>query len=89
MAIKRKGVIEEFDERKTYASVYAACVSLHYSEPDREKTAEKITELVKKLVKKKKTLSSDEIRKTIVNELKKIDDELAFFYQEHIPRSKK
>lgn len=87
--VKTKGHEEEFDERKVYASVYAACVSAHYNEDDCEKVAEDITKKVKKTVKSKKNIESLKIRKQIQAELKKKNKELAFFYEHHLPNLKK
>ena len=87
--VKRKGHMEDFDERKVYASVYAACASAHYDEIQCEKTAEKVTNNIKRFVKGKKKIESAEIRKKIENELKNKDEELAFFYDQHLPNLKK
>ena len=74
-----------FNEKKIYGSVYAACASAHYDEMRCEKIAEEITETIKRFVKNKKEIQSIEIRKKIENELKKKDEELAFFYEQHLP----
>ena len=87
--VKRKGHTEEFDEKKVYGSVYAACASAHYDEMQCEKIAGEVTKKVKKLLKNKKEVSSTEIRKRIENELKKKDEELAFFYEQHLPNLKR
>lgn len=87
--VKRKGHKEKFDEKKIYGSVYAACASAHYDETQCEKTAEQITKKIKKFVKNKREIQSTEIRKKIENELKKKDEELAFFYEQHLPNLKK
>lgn len=87
--VKRKGHKEKFDEKKVYGSVYAACASAHYDEMRCEKTAADITSKMKKFVKAKKTINSSEIRKKIENELKKKDEELAFFYEQHLPDLKR
>ena len=54
-----------------------------------EETAEEITEKVKKFVRNKKEVQSIEIRKKIESELKKKNEELAFFYEQHLPNLKK
>ena len=87
--VKRIGHKERFDERKVYGSVYAACASSHYDEARCEKTAGQITEKIKKFIKNKKEISSTEIRKKIESELKKKDEELAFFYEQHLPNLKR
>lgn len=87
--VKRRGHTEKFDEKKVYGSVYAACASAHCAEMLCEKTAEEITKRVKQFIKKKKEVHSGEIRRKIETELKKIDEELAFFYEHHLPNLKK
>ena len=87
--VKRKGHKEKFDERKLYASIYAACASAHLEELSCEKAAKKITEVVKKQIKNNKELQASEIHKKVEKELKKIDKELAFFYDQHLPNLKK
>ncbi|MBS3114203.1 hypothetical protein J4448_03805 [Candidatus Woesearchaeota archaeon] len=85
IVVKRRGHKEMFNEKKIYGSVYAACASAHYDEMRCEKIAEEITETIKRFVKNKKEIQSIEIRKKIENELKKKDEELAFFYEQHLP----
>ena len=83
--IKRKGHTEEFDERKLYGSIYAACASAHLGELVCEKTADDISKKVKKWIKGKKSVDSLKIREKVTAELKKKDEELAFFYEHHLP----
>ena len=87
--VKRKGHTEEFDERKVYASVYAACASAHYHERKCEMTAETVTKAVKSFVKSKKNVQSSKIREKIDSELKKKNKELAFYYEHHLPDLKR
>ncbi len=87
--IKRKGHKEKFDERKLYASVYAACASAHLEESSCEKVAEKITRIIRKQIKNRKEVQTSEIHKRTEKELRKIDKELAFFYDQHLPNLKK
>lgn len=87
--VKRKGHREKFDEKKVYGSVYAACASAHYDEMRCEKTAEELTKKIKKFVKNKKEVQSTELRRRIEDELKKKNEELAFFYEQHLPNLKK
>jgi len=87
--VKRKGHKEKFDEKKVYGSVYAACASAHYNETECKKTAEKITKIIKNFLKNKKQIQSQEIRKKVENVLKRKDEELAFFYEQHLPNLKR
>jgi len=83
--VKRKGHRERFDERKVYASVYAACTSAFYNEKNCEKIANKVTKKIEGFAEGKKEINSNQIRKKIENELRKINKELAFFYEQHLP----
>ncbi|MDP7243805.1 MAG: ATP cone domain-containing protein [Flavobacteriales bacterium] len=87
--VKTKGHTEEFDEKKVYGSVYAACASVHYNEEQCEKTADDMTKKIKKFTKGKKKIESTEIRRRIEKELRKKDEELAFFYEQHLPNLKR
>ena len=87
--IKRKGHKEKFDERKVYASVYAVCISMHYTELKCERIADEITKEVKKTIANKKIVKSEQIRKIVDLELRKKGKELAFYYEHHLPNLKK
>ena len=83
--VKRAGHKERFDEKKVYASIYAACASAFYSERNCERTADNITRKIEKYVAGRRAVNSSEIRRRVENELRKIDKELAFFYEQHLP----
>ena len=87
--VKRRGHKEIFDEKKVYGLVYAACASAHYNEKQCEQIAEELTQKTKKFVKNRKEIQSIEIRKKIESELKKKDEDLAFFYEQHLPNLRK
>ncbi len=87
--VKRKDSGEDFDERKVYGSVYAACVNSNYTEKESEEVAEEVTEKVKNVIRGKKNISSKEIRRIVISELDGLDKDLAFFYQQHLPDIKK
>jgi len=40
--VKRRGHKEEYDERKVYASAYAACLNVHLGEIEAEEIATKV-----------------------------------------------
>lgn len=88
IVVKRKRKREKFDERKVYASVYAACASAQYSEKKCEKTAEEICKKVKTFIRNKKQIGSYDIRKKITDLLRKKSKELAYYYEEHLPNLK-
>jgi len=86
--VKRKGHTEKFDEKKVYGSVYAACASAHYDESKCEAISDAVTKKIKQFVKNKKRVDSSEIRRRVGSELKKKEEELAFFYEQHLPNLK-
>ena len=81
--VKRKGHTEEFDERRVYASCYAACLSSHIEHMKAEKICEKVSKEIKAWARKKKTVSSDEIFRQVIVAMKKHNEDAAFMYETH------
>ena len=81
--VKRRGHIERFDERKVYASCYAACLSAHIPHPKAEKICEKVAVGVKKWAEKKHAVTSHEIFLKTASLIKKHHKEAAFMYATH------
>jgi len=84
--VKRRGHKETFDERKIYASCYAAYMGTHGRYADRiyaEKICAYICKDVKKWMRSKKTVTSDAIFKETIKALKKYDKQTAFMYETH------
>lgn len=81
--IKRKGHKQEFDERKLYASIYAACLSCHTEVEDAENIANLIAKKVKKWIEKKEQVGSDELFKQVSEELMSLNKDAAFMYTTH------
>ena len=81
--VKRKGHKEHFDDRKVYASCFAACLNVHMEKHSAEKCADKATKEVGTWIKKKKVVTSDQIFKEVVKALKKYDKNAAFMYETH------
>lgn len=79
--IKRKGHTEHYDERKVYASCYAAALNAHYSEPEAERLAAQVTKKVSNWVKKKDAVSSDDIKHEIIMHIP--DPAVALLYKHH------
>ena len=80
--VKRKGHLEQFDERKVYASVYAAALNCHYEENDAEKIAAVVMKKVNHWVKNKGLVNADQIRSQILKEIK--DKSVALMYKHHL-----
>ena len=79
--VKRQGHEEKFDERKIYASCYAACLSTRMKEEKAEKICGKVAKQIKTLIKGKLCISSDEIFKKTSVLLNKYDKDAAFMYR--------
>jgi transcriptional regulator NrdR family protein len=81
--VKRKGNKERFDERKVYASCYAACLSTHMQHQEAEKICRKVTSEVKKWITKKKVVTSHQIFLQVASTIKKHHKNAAFMYATH------
>lgn len=81
--VKRKGHTEEFDERKLYASVYAALMSLRMTEEEAETISHMVTDDVKKVIAKKKELTAHSLHTEAVKCLKKYHPDAAYLYDTH------
>ncbi len=84
LTIKRKSNIEEYDEKKVYASVYAAALNSHYSEEKSEKLADVVSKRVTKWTKSHSHIDSKDIREQIIINLKKLDKDVAVMYKHHL-----
>lgn len=81
--VKRKGHTELYDERKVYGSCYFACRNAHLSEKEAEEICKKVSAAITKWVKIKKTVSSNDIFRMLIQELKNHNDDAAFLYETH------
>lgn len=81
--IKRKGKIETFDERKLYASIYAALIALRITDEQAETISDLVSHSVIKDILHRHEISSGELHKIVVEHLKKYNPEAAFIYETH------
>ena len=81
--VKRRGHQEEFDERKVYASCYAACLNTQIEHTKAEKICGKVSKEVKTWARKKKIVDSSDIFRKTIDALKKHDKDAAFMYETH------
>ena len=83
--VKRKGHREKFDDKKLYASVYAACV-LTESMPEKqcEKIAAAVSKDVKRWIANKKEVNSNDIAKQVTQILARHHKDAAFMYETHL-----
>lgn len=81
--VKRKGHKEKYEERKVYASVYAACLTLRMTDEQAELIAEMVSHETTQEFKKDKEVSAHEIHKFVAKALKKYDPDAAYMYDTH------
>lgn len=81
--VKRKGHKQKFDERKIYASVYAACLSTGIQKEEAEATANLVSRELKKWIESKEEVTSDEVFKNVSAELKHLNKDAALMYTTH------
>ncbi len=81
--VKRRGHAERFDERKVYASVYAACLNAHILHEKAEKMADKVAAGIKKWLACRKTVTSEQIFRETATLLKKQNADASFMYETH------
>jgi transcriptional regulator NrdR family protein len=81
--VKRSGKTEVFDERKLYASIYAACIGVHESVGTAELVAERVCTNIQLWLRPKSEVSSTDIRLHAAKELKQINAHAAFLYAHH------
>lgn len=81
--VKRKGHTELYDERKVYGSCFFACRNAHLDEKESEEICSKVSAEVTKWIKSHKTVSSSDIFKKLIEELKKHNEDAAFLYETH------
>ena len=81
--VKRRGHTEVYDERKVYGSCFFACRNAHLSEKEAEEICKKVSVAITKWIKTKKSVSSNDIFKILIQELKKHNEDAAFLYGTH------
>lgn len=81
--VKRKGHRECFDERKVYASCYAACMSSHTPHKQAEKICQKVSSDVRNWIKSKRTVTAEQIFTEVGRRLDKHNKNAAFMYRTH------
>lgn len=81
--VKRKGHSEIYDGRKVYGSCYFSCRNAHLSEQESEEICKKVSASITKWIKTKKIVSSNDIFRMLIQELKKHDEDASFLYETH------
>lgn len=81
--VKRAGSTEAYDERKLYASVYAACLSVREHPGSAELIAQEVARDVGKWLEKKHEVTSNDIRRVAAEHLKVINPDAGHIYLTH------
>jgi transcriptional regulator NrdR family protein len=81
--VKRKGHRQQFDEKKAYASIYAACMECSLGAKLSEGISQDITAELKRSLKGRSEVNSTEIFGFIVQKLAKANEAVAFMYATH------
>lgn len=81
--VKRKGHKERYDERKVYASIFAACMSLRMSDEEAETISHIVSEGVSKEFGNVHEISAHAIHKFVSDSLKKHNKDVAYMYETH------
>ncbi|OGE25148.1 hypothetical protein A3H85_02505 [Candidatus Daviesbacteria bacterium RIFCSPLOWO2_02_FULL_40_8] len=81
--VKRHKHLQPFDERKVYASVYAACLSACILGQEAESIANLVTREIKKWLEGKREVLASQVFRQVIDELENLNKEAAFMYQTH------
>ena len=82
LIVKRRGHTEHYNEKKVYASVYAAALNCHYDEQRAEKLASYVTGKVSAWAHRRSAIDSKEIRTQVLSEI--YDEDVAMMYKHHL-----
>lgn len=77
------GHSEFYDERKLYASIYAACLSVRTPVGEAELTAARLCSDILPWLNTKAEITSGDIRRRAANHLKVYNPDAAFLYERH------
>ncbi len=81
--VKRNNRSEIFDERKLYASIYAACLGVREPVGAAELIAERVCADIQGWLKPKSEVSSEDIRTHAAKYLQELNEHAAYFYAHH------
>ena len=81
--VKRGGHTEPYDERKLYASIYAACRALREAPATSEIIADKVCKDIGQWLDKKHEVTSHDIRTHAAIHFKMYHEDAAYLYLKH------
>lgn len=77
------GITEPYDERKLYASIYAACLALRTPAGEAELTAAKVCKDIEPWLENKPEVTSTDIRHQAADHLKLYNPDASYMYVRH------
>jgi len=81
--VKRHGHSEPYDEKKLYASIYSACLSVREPSGSAELIAEKVVSDISSWLEKKHEVTANDIRRHAAVHLKAYNPDAGFIYLHH------
>lgn len=81
--VKRRGHKEPYDERKVYATVYAACRNAHLPQHEAEEHAADVAQDVTQWVMNVPEATSHQISRHIIDALRPLHKDAAFLFETH------
>lgn len=81
--VKRAGHSEQYDERKLYASVYAACLSVREHPGSAELIAQEVVKDFEQWMGNRHEVTSNDIRRQAAESLKAINPDAGHIYLHH------
>jgi transcriptional regulator NrdR family protein len=81
--VKRAGHQEPFDPRKTYASVYSACMNLRMPAQEAELIADHVTKAVQDWLNSRASVTSHQLAEIIHRQLHMCQPHAAYMYRTH------
>jgi transcriptional regulator NrdR family protein len=81
--VKRNNSIENYNEHKLYASVYASCLSVQDSLQNSAKTANKVTKGVTLWLGRRSEVTTKDIHKKTTDILKEFNPHASYLYAHH------
>lgn len=83
LIVKRAGHVEQYDERKLYASIFAVCIAVKEPLGTAELIAAEVQSQVEKWLEKKHEVTSNDIRRQASAALRSINSDAAYQYMHH------
>lgn len=81
--VKRRGHKEAYDERKIYASIYAAALNAHIGKLEAEKMAQRVSRRITDWIDDIPDMTSEKIFRKAAELLREEHPDAAFMYETH------